>query len=143
MRIEVFKPYHVDLLRAQGVQDAQITEVSIVPASYAQMARPEGPAVTAFEADRIMICGGIAKISANHGVCWALMSPEAGRHMLFMHRAVQRFITSQPWKRLEATVAEGFTPGCRWVEMLGFKFEGPMPFYGPAGETHLRYGRYG
>ena len=141
MRVLPFEPYHIDLLKAQGVQSAQLTEVSIVPATYASIARPEGPAVTAFDGDRILICGGIAKLSAVNGICWALMAQDSGRHMMSLHRAVKRFIDIHPWKRLEATVQKGFPAGCRWVELLGFEFEGEMRAYGPDGSTHLRYGR--
>lgn len=141
MRVVPFLPYHVDLLRAQGVQGAQLRAVSHVPAQYASVARPEGPAVTAFDGEKIVICGGIAKYSANSGICWALLSADSGNHMLFLHRAVKRFITLTPWRRLEATVEKGFGAGCRWVELLGFRFEGEMLKYGEDGETHIRYGR--
>jgi hypothetical protein len=36
---------------------------------------------------------------------------------------------------------EGFGQGCRWVELLGFEFEGRMKGYGLNGETHLRYAK--
>jgi hypothetical protein len=143
VRVEVFQPYHVDLLRAQGVQGAQLRAVSQVPAEYATVARLEGPAVTAFDGDRILICGGIAKYSANSGICWALLSADSGKHLLWLHRSVERFISINPWRRLEATVEKGFGAGCRWVELLGFQLEGEMPCYGDDRETHLRYGRYG
>lgn len=141
MRIEVFQPYHVDLLRAQGVQGAQINEVSLVPQSYGMLPQPNGPAVSAFDGDRILICGGIAKITNTNGVCWALLSEEAGKHMHSLHFAVKRFITLQPWRRLEASVEKNFSAGCRWVQLLGFEMEGEMRGYGPNGETHLRYAR--
>ena len=139
MRVESFKPYHVDLLRAQGVQGAQIAEVSLVLPGT--IIRPDGPAVTAFDGDRILICGGIARITADNGVCWALLSAQAGRHMTWLHFAVKRFLTINPWRRLEATVEENFKDGCRWVELLGFAYEGKMLKYGPNGENHLRYSR--
>lgn len=139
MRIEVFQPYHVDLLRAQGVQGAQLAEVSLVPGAYANV--PPGPAVSAFDGDRILICGGIAKITNTNGVCWALVAEGAGKHMHALHFAVKRFITLQPWKRLEASVEKNFAAGCRWVQLLGFEMEGEMRGYGPKGETHIRYAR--
>lgn len=139
MIVEPFKPYHVDLLRAQGVQSAQLREVSHVPATYASV--PPGPAVTVFSGDYIVLCGGIAIKAPQRGDCWALLSEEAGRHMTWMHYAVKRFISMQRWRRLEATVEENFGQGCRWVELLGFKFEGRMPGYGLNGETHMRYAK--
>lgn len=141
MTVVPFEPFHIELLRAQGVQDAQLTEVSYVPASCAKFLKPAGPCVTAFQGATVLVCGGIMTASPGTGVAWALLSNEAARHMLWLHRAVLRFIETQRLRRLEATVVEGFPAGCRWVELLGFEFEGRMRAYGPDGETHLRYAR--
>lgn len=141
IEVRPFRPFHVDLLRAQGVQDAQASEVSLVPASYASITPPVGPAVTAFAGDRVLICGGIQRLLPGNGVCWALMSADAGRHMHWLHYAVKRFLELERWRRLEATVEERFEAGCRWVRLLGFTDEGAMPGYGLMGETHRRYAR--
>lgn len=141
MRVVPFEPYHIDVLRAQGVQAAQQRSVSQLPASYASVARPPGPALTAYAGERIIIAGGIMKVGERNGICWALLSEDARHHMVWLHYAVKRFITIERWRRLEATVEETFTAGCRWLDLLGFKFEGRMPGYGDQGETHLRYGR--
>lgn len=139
MIVEPFKPFHVDLLRAQGVQSAQLREVSHVPGTYASV--PPGPAMTVFSGDRIVLCGGIAVKAPGRGDCWAFLSEHAGAHMVWLHYAVKRFISMQSWRRLEATVEESFGQGCRWVELLGFKFEGRMRGYGLNGETHMRYAK--
>lgn len=139
MIIEPFQPFHVDLLRAQGVQGAQLAEVSIVPASC--VIQPKGPAVTVFDGTRIVLCGGIVVQSPGRGECWALMAEGTARHMTWLHYGVKRFLSIDRWQRLEATVQEGFGQGCRWVELLGFEFEGKMKGYGLNGETYLRYGR--
>jgi hypothetical protein len=139
MIVEPFKPYHIDVLRAQGVQSAQLRAVSHVPDTYASV--PPGPAVTVRDGDHILICGGINNYAPHRGMCWALLSPDAGKHMLWLTRAVKRFIEIHPWRRLEATVEEQFGAGCKWVELLGFEFEGRMRGFGDDGETHLRYAR--
>jgi hypothetical protein len=141
IEVRPFKSYHIDLLRAQGVQRSQLRAVSHVPGSFDSVGLA-GPAVSAFDGDYVLLSGGIIPFAPHRGVCWALMSERAACHMTWLHYAVKRFITMQRWQRLEATVEEGFTSGCRWVELLGFKFEGAMPRYGDDGETHLRYGRY-
>lgn len=135
-----FKAYHIDLLRAQNIQPAQVGEVSHVPATYATV--PPGQSLTARDGDHILICGGIIpKHSPRHGECWALLDTQAGRHMFSLTKAVARFINMQRWMRLEAAVEAKFAPGCRWVELLGFTLEGPMPGYGLNAETYLRYGK--
>lgn len=136
-----FESYHLDLLRAQGIQSQQLREISLVPGAFASLPKPHGPAVTAFDGDRVIICGGIREDRPKFGTCWALMAADSGRHMVFLHRAVQRFVTMQTWMRLEATVEADFKPACRWVELLGFEFEGRMKRYGLNGEDHLRYAR--
>jgi hypothetical protein len=141
--VEPFQPYHIELLRAQGVQSAQLREVSHVPQTYASVAKPLGPAVTAFDQGRVVLCGGIVVQAPARGECWALMSEQAGRHMTWLHYAVKRFLSMQRWQRLEASVEESFGQGCRWVELLGFEYEGKMKGYGLNGETHLRYAKVG
>lgn len=133
--------YHIELLKAQGVQGSQAREVSYVPVSYASLPRISGSALTAWDGERIMLCGGIMPMGPRIGVLWALLSADAGTHMLWLHRATKRFIEINPPKRLEASVEKGFPQGCRWLELLGFRFEGEMSAYGLNGETHLRYAR--
>ena len=141
LEVVPFRPYHLDLIRAQGVQPSQERTLSHVPASYAKVARPPGPALTVFEGDRVILAGGILTVDQRLGQLWAVLAANAGSHMLSLHRGVLRFIECAHVRRLEATVEKGFTPGCRWVELLGFRYEGEMPGYGEEGETHLRYGR--
>ena len=141
MRVEPYRPVHLQLLIAQGVQPSQARQVSHVPASYASVEKPPGPAMTAIAGDRIILVGGIIPTAPKIGVLWAVLSEAAGSHMVWLHRATKRFLTLQEWQRIEATVEEGFPAGCRWLELLGFKHEGPMPKYGLNGETHIRFGR--
>jgi hypothetical protein len=141
MIVEPFRTYHLHVLVAQGVQSSQVQQVSHLPASYASVARLPGIAMTVRDGDRILLCGGILPTAPKMGVLWAVLSERAGGRMVWLHRAVQRFIELEPLRRLEATVEEGFPAGCRWLELLGFEHEGPMPGYGTNGETHIRYGK--
>jgi hypothetical protein len=141
MIVRPFELNHIDLMRSQGIQETQVREVSIVPGLYESLQKPTGPSVSAFDGDRVILCGGIVEQSKGHGACWALLSSKASPHMNWLHYATKRFLSMQDWMRLEATVEEGFSEGCRWVELLGFKFEGKMLKYGLNGETHLRYAR--
>jgi hypothetical protein len=137
--VETFKPFHIELLKAQGVQQSQVRQVSYVPAGWANLARIPGPALTARLGDSILLCGGILPVGPKMGILWALLSAQAGAHLLTLHRATQRFIAIDPPKRLEATVEKGFPQGCRWLELLGFRFEGEREAYGLDGETHMAY----
>lgn len=135
--VRVFKPYHVELMRAQGIQSAQVHEVSHVPDVYASLGGCRG--LTAFDGERVLMCGGVSPQWAGVGALWALVAEQAGSHMLSLHRATKRFIDLQRFRRLEASVEKGFTEGCRWLELMGFEHEGPMRAYGLNGEDHIRY----
>ena len=141
MKFERFQSWHLDLLAAQGVQAAQMGQWAAAPAGYRDWLVKSGPAVTVFDDhDRIMICGGVM-LWGQMGTAWALCAEGAGRHMIRLHRAARRFLDMQRLRRIEASVEEGFTPGSRWLAMLGFSCEGRSPGYGPSGEAHLRFGR--
>ena len=133
-----FRLYHLDLLKAQGVQEWQKHAVSHVPVPYASLGTPAGIALTVRDGERIVICGGI--LHGFNPTLWAVLSDRASQHMLALTRIAERFLDTQPYRRIEASSEEDFPAGCRWLELLGFKFEGRMPGYGDRGETHLRYG---
>lgn len=141
MIVEPFSPAHLQKLIAQGVQPAQLQQVSHVPATYASVEKPPGLSMTARAGERIVLCGGVIVTAPGSGVLWAVLAADAGRHMLWLHRATKRFLDIEPIRRVEATVEEGFPAGCHWLEMLGFEFEGRMRAYGDNGETHLRYAK--
>lgn len=141
MIVEPFRTYHIALLRAQGVQSSQLQQVSHVPATYASVERPPGLSMTVRDGEQILLCGGVLPTGPNMGLLWAVLSADAGSRMVWLHRATLRFLDIEPFKRIEATVEDGFPAGNRWLEMLGFEYEGRMRAYGAAGETHLRYAR--
>lgn len=139
--IELFRPYHLELLKIQGSQPSQTRTLSHVPAGCASVGTLPGPALTARAGDHILLCGGIMTMTKKLGLLWAVLSYRAGAQMLYLHRCTQRFIAMHPLQRLEATVEEGFDPGCRWLSLLGFEYEGKMRGYGDDGETHLRFAK--
>ncbi len=134
IRIEPFRPFHVELIEARGVQVGQRLE-------FAHVDRPPGMALSAFAGDQILMCGGIIPLLPRRGDCWAVFAEGCGPYMREIHYATRRFIGIGNWRRLEAQVLAGFGPACRWVKLLGFKFEGAMPGFGLNGETYLRYAR--
>lgn len=139
IRVTPFETWHLELLLAQGVQPSQ-ARASHVLARHAKVAKPVGTSLTAWDDDgRVLITGGVMAVDNTCGTLWAVLSAHAGCRMLAVHRGLSRFLDSQPQRRIEATVEAGFAPGCRWLELLGFEFEGHMRGYGDNGETHERY----
>ncbi|NBN64127.1 hypothetical protein [Pannonibacter tanglangensis] len=78
----------------------------------------------------------------NRAICWALLGENAGPYFVQIHRAVQRFLKVQPYRRLECTVAADFHAGHRWARMLGFHLEAErMRAFDAAGKDHALYAR--
>lgn len=137
-----FRMFDLQLMIAQGrVQGSQIRELSHVPANLARVARLPGSAMTVRVGESVLLCGGLIPEGPRNGLLWALLSKDAGAHMLFLHRGVCRFIDSHNLRRVEATVECGFQEGCRWLTLLGFKSEGTMQAYGVHGEDHWRFAK--
>lgn len=140
-RIEPYRPVHLELLLAGSLQPAQRRIVSHVPVGIGRVFQVPGLALTALEDDHVLMTGGIMPLTAHMGMLWAVLAEDAGRYMMRLHRGTVRFLEIGVWRRLEATVEQDFAAGCRWLELLGFKREGPREAYGEDGEDHWAYVR--
>lgn len=142
VHVEPYRPYHLELMIAQGdVQEHQRADLSYVPANLARVFRLPGQSMAVLDHGRVLLCGGIIPEGPRSGLMWAVLSKRAGRHMVFLHRGVLRFIEMQALTRVEATVEKGFGQGCRWLKVLGFQYEGDMRAYGVDGKDHERWAR--
>lgn len=140
-RIEPYRAWHLEAVLAGSIQPAQRRLISHVPVGFARVLKLPGLALSALEGDHVLMTGGIMPMGDHFGVLWAVLAGDAGRYMVRLHRGTERFLSIHPWRRLEASVEEGFPAGCRWLELLGFAYEGPLRAYGEAGEDHIRYAR--
>ena len=138
MNVHLFKPEHLFKL---SLQESQRDLLSHLTPEYALSLAKVGPALTAEQDGQFLACVGVGYQTPEHGVAWAFISADAGPHLLRLDRAVRRFFSTIRCRRLEATVKKGFTPGCRWLELLGFEHEGPLRGYGPDGSDYVRYAR--
>ena len=100
-----------------------------------------GLAWTVEEDDEILAIAGLAVQWENRAMAWALVSEGAGKRFVRIHAAVKRFLDAAPYRRIEATVDVGFTEGMRWMNLLGFRYEGCMAAYRPDGADMLLYAR--
>lgn len=137
MIVERFKPEHLELMRVQAAQRQDVVFLS------AMLREAFGifPAFTGFVGEEPIACAGILPGLFGMGEMWAFLSERAGPHMLALTRAGERLIALYPFRRLETDVPVNFSPGCRWLELLGFEWEGPMRKYGLDGSDHYRYAR--
>ena len=72
---------------------------------------------------------------------WSLLSKDAGKHFLYIHKTLKRMLDEKPYQRIEMISYASFKPSMRWAEMLGFRLEGLMQKYFPTGEDGLMYAR--
>lgn len=141
LRIEPYRPVHLEQALAAGVQPAQRRIVSHVPVGLARVLKIPGLALSALEGEHVVMVGGAMPMGDRFAVLWAVLAEDAGRYMLRLDRATRRFIAIGNWRRLEASVEQDFPAGCRWLELLGFTREGPLAAYGDDGADHWRYAR--
>lgn len=124
-----FKPDHLARLR---VQTAQITEIGLITAPIAEALAARG-AWTFADGEEVICCGGIVE-HQGVWVLWSAVSAEVGTRLISLTRIAKRYLALNSM-RIETGVRIGFSPGCRWAELLGFKVDG---FDGP---EHHRYVR--
>jgi len=134
-------PFHPSHLWQIRLQSAQVIALGEITPAYAEVLAASGPALTAVEGGLVLGSCGIASTQYTGGILWGFVGADCGPRMLKVHRAVARFIECSRQRRIEATVIAGFEPGCRWMKLLGFEFEGVMRKYGSDGSDYLRYAK--
>lgn len=130
---------HLGQLELQPSQ-AWFTPIASDPA-YARMLLAGGPAYALVDGDEVLACAGLSVQWEGRAVGWALVSGNAGRRMVELHKAVRRALELHPFRRVETTVYAGFDAGHRWARMLGFEREGCMRAFAPGGEDCDLYAR--
>lgn len=141
MNIVAFRPEHVRVLELQQAQ--QYFSGMLSGEDYGRLLASSGRAFTAIDGDRVIGCSGCVEIWDNRAMAWALISRDAGRHMVGIHKAVSGFLAGAKWRRIEASVDVGFEAGIRWMAMLGFTLETPEPMraYRPDGGDSYLFSR--
>lgn len=126
-----FEPEHLDRLELQSAQ-LGIQPIFDDP-RYALSLQKAGPAFSAEVDGEIIAALGIIPQWQNRAIAWGLIGKKARRHLLAVHRAVDRFLVMSEYRRIETSVATNFAEGHRWARMLGFEREGTMRAYTPDG----------
>jgi hypothetical protein len=128
IQIVALKASHLANLELQDAQS--YFSGNLTSQEYAESLASEGQSFTAISGERVIACAGVTEIWENRAVAWSLISKDAGRHMLSIHRPIAGFLLASKYRRIEAWVDEGFEPGMRWLEILGFTLETPSPMRG-------------
>jgi hypothetical protein len=128
MKIIAFQAGHLYELKLQDAQ--QYFGDEILKPYYGEMIARSGDAFTVKDGEEVIMCCGCHELWNGRAEMWALVSKSAGRHMASIHKAVKGYLLQARWKRIEATVDAGFDAGMRWLKMLGFENETPIPMKG-------------
>jgi hypothetical protein len=139
MVIVPYQPEHLERLLLQPSQAYMRPYLS--DPEYKRALKVEGKSFTAISGENILACAGVMPIWKGRGEAWALMTLDFKHDFLAFHYAAKRFLNIVDMTRVEAHVDVGFDCAKRWVERLGFEFEGKMRAYTPDGRDCLRYAR--
>ena len=101
----------------------------------------EGLAMVGEVDSEILIIAGLAPQWQGRAIAWVMLSRNARRQFVTIHRAVRDFLINSGVRRIEATVDIGFEQGHRWMKMLGFEPEGYMKGFRPDGGDQILYAR--
>lgn len=141
MIITRFKASHLARLELQEAQSYFGSDIS--KPDYAATLEGTGGGFTGMVDGRVIACAGCSEVWQGRAIAWALLSKDASKHMMALHRAVHGYLKAAQYQRIEAWVDEGFEPGERWLQMMGFKRETPEPMQGfrPDGGACFLYSR--
>ena len=130
MIIEPFRPEHLDAIELRDPRLLQPGVADMLPLIET------GDACTVIT-DRIIACTGLIPTTLGLHL-WAVIAKDAP--MIVMHKLALRAFEVYRL-RISATVEVGFSPGCRWLELLGFERVAIAPEYGHDGGDHYVYAR--
>ncbi len=143
IEIVPFRNEHLVELADFGNQEALLRPFvgELAAADY----ESKGPAYSARHQGRIVACAGLAEMSQYRAYVWAFLSgQEHARVFISIHRAVERFLSAHPYRRIDAQVAFDDAQGHRWMKMLGFQREVfCRPWFMPDGSSVSEYVRWG
>lgn len=140
MIITPFKPEHLAQIDLQAEQT--LAKEHLQNEDYAKSLAGQ-ESWTLLIGDRVVACAGFINVWSNRYQAWAVISATIGAAgMLTLSKAVLRGLALKTG-RVEAYVAEEFTAGHRWAELMGFKLETPEPMRGwfPEGGGAFLYAR--
>ena len=102
----------------------------------------KGMAFTGVNEGGIIACGGVLPIWKGVGEAWAVTSPLVQKYPLVFAKTMRskliEIIIANSFERVQTIVDAEFRVSQRWLERMGFKYEGEMEKY-ISGRTYLRY----
>lgn len=139
MKVEPLNPGHIARLTVQPMQSEWLEVAKTL--DPAGLSKAPSVAWAGVVGDEVIAAAGLLDGGCGRAQAWGLISDRAGPHFTALHRAVRDGLATAPYRRIEAITAANFQPARRWVEMLGFEFEGTMRAYCSNGNDALLWAR--
>jgi RimJ/RimL family protein N-acetyltransferase len=137
---EVADLFRVDRQWRQGLQDTT-DELKDTPATRDTLRENARTWVT--DDGTVLAVMGISQQWKGVGHAWGLLSQDALRHPVALTRGAMRWLAwfwrRDGYHRIHADIEVGHKEARRWLVFMGFRFEGRMRRYGPAGLDHDLY----
>jgi hypothetical protein len=121
MEVVPYQPRHLREIALQPHQEHLGTMLQRTDA--AEQVTKTGPCWTALLEGKPIACAGFQNCWEGRAIAWAVLSDQAGPHMLSLTRAVRKALELYPAERIEAHAMLGFRPAERWLKALGFEQE--------------------
>jgi len=139
MIVERFRPEHLQSLILQPAQEW--ARANLGDPKYAE-GLAETDAFTGLIDGRVVAIAGVRELWEGRGEAWALIARDIGPlGMRQTHYAVRRYLEVSRLRRIEAACDAAFLEAHRWLQLLGFIYEGPLALYTPDGRDCLRFAR--
>ena len=142
MKYEIvpFKPEHLKNLKTREFEEQVLGELK-----ESLLKKISEPAFTGLIDGKVIAIAGVAIFWDGVGEGWVFGTDEIENHKVFFMRNVLKKLKEIEKKynlhRVQATVVSGMKGLIRFVEFLGFKFEGRLRNYGVHKEDYLIFGR--
>lgn len=128
MRIEPFRAWHLPAIDPLHLRAGSAGTATL---EYGRFCETSGPAFSAIDGDRVIASAGIIVGSPHGNWLWSYLRQDSRKHFVAFHRATARFLDTYRMPLLAGTEM-AYQPGCRWLEMLGFKRGEPLSDLYPA-----------
>lgn len=145
MKLLPFHRSHAQMIELSASQKPLMLSMLGDPVELAERYAAGGTAFTGVHEGAVVGIAGLVVLWPGVAEAWALMSDRIEGLPFQVTRAIARglFMEAQNFglHRIQAVVAADDERAQRWIEILGFRFEGLMRAYGPDRSNYLRFAR--
>lgn len=136
-----FRPFKKGHLRFLMPQSVQRHEHAVMLTSNVGDVLEDNFALSAWDYSTCVAAAGVVPVFGHRAIAWAMLSEDAGPHMLSVVRKIKSTFPILPYRRIEMTVRADFDAGHRLALLLGMKLETPEPMraHGATGEDEYLY----